>query len=66
MPRFRHEWKHEISPSDRMALRARLGAVCRVDGHAADGRYFLRSLYFETLAEVRGKRRLDRRKVSAP
>ena len=59
MPRFRHEWKHEISPSDRMALRARLGAVCRVDGHAADGRYFIRSLYFDNLADKALREKLD-------
>ena len=56
---FRHEWKHEISPSDRMALRARLGEVCRVDGHAADGRYFIRSLYFDNLADKALREKLD-------
>ena len=49
MPQYRHEWKHEISLSDRMVLRARLGAVCRTDGHAVDGRYQIRSLYFDNL-----------------
>ena len=28
---FRHEWKHEISYSDLLALRARLGAVLEGD-----------------------------------
>lgn len=59
MPRFRHEWKHEISPSDRLALRARLGAVCRVDGHAADGRYFIRSLYLDTPDSKALREKLD-------
>ena len=46
MPDFRHEWKHEVSYADRLALRARLRAVCKMDGHAVNGRYFIRSLYF--------------------
>lgn len=48
MADYRHEWKHEISLSDRMALRRRLGAVARPDPHAAGGRYLVRSLYFDT------------------
>lgn len=51
MPQYRHEWKHEISLSDRMVLRTRLKAVCRADGHAVDGRYQIRSLYFDNLAD---------------
>ena len=42
MSQYRHEWKHEISLSDRLALRARLGAVCRRDSHTVDGRYQIR------------------------
>lgn len=46
MPRYRHEWKREISLSDRIALRARLEAVCRramsfclgADGSKSSGR----------------------------
>ena len=48
---FRHELKHEISLSDMMALRARLSAVCKRDVHAKDGKYFIRSLYFDTPAD---------------
>ena len=44
---FRHELKHEISLSDMVALRARLGAVCKRDSHATDGKYLIRSLYFD-------------------
>ena len=36
---FRHEWKHEISYSDLLALRARLGAVLERDQHAVRGSY---------------------------
>ena len=59
MPDFRHEWKHEISPADRLALRARLRAVCRMDEHAADGRYSIRSLYFDTLSDKALREKLD-------
>lgn len=59
MPDFRHEWKHEISFSDRLALRARLQAVCRPDGHAVDGWYFIRSLYFDTPKDRALREKLD-------
>lgn len=59
MPDFRHEWKHEISLSDRLALRARLRAVCQTDGHAVNGRYFIRSLYFDNLADKALREKLD-------
>lgn len=45
---FRHEWKHEISYSDMLSVRQRLRAVARPDEHAVDGRYLIRSLYFDT------------------
>lgn len=45
---YRHEWKHEITPSDLLALRARLRAVARPDPHASGGSYLVRSLYFDT------------------
>lgn len=45
---FRHEWKHEISPADIPALRARLSAVMAADPHAVGGSYTIRSLYFDT------------------
>lgn len=59
MPDFRHEWKHEINPSDHLALRARLRAVCRPDGHAVDGRYLIRSLYFDNLQDKALREKLD-------
>ena len=45
--KFRHEWKIEITPSDRIAIRQRMRAVARPDKHAKDGRYLIRSLYFD-------------------
>lgn len=44
---FRHEWKHEINWSDLLAIRQRLRAVAIPDPHAVDGRYEIRSLYFD-------------------
>ena len=59
MPQYRHEWKHEINLSDRMVLRARLGAICRADSHASDGRYLIRSLYFDTPADKVLREKID-------
>lgn len=59
MAQYRHEWKHEISFSDRLALQARLGAVCRPDPHAPSGLYRIRSLYFDTPADRALREKLD-------
>lgn len=59
MAQYRHEWKHEISFSDRLALQARLGAVCRPDPHAPGGQYRIRSLYFDTPADRALREKLD-------
>ncbi|MBR4168994.1 MAG: polyphosphate polymerase domain-containing protein [Lachnospiraceae bacterium] len=45
---FRHECKHEISYSDMIAIRQRMRAVAAADPHAVDGKYRIRSLYFDT------------------
>ncbi len=45
---FRHEYKHEISIADAMALSSRLSAVMKTDAHAENGKYEIRSLYFDT------------------
>ena len=46
---YRHEWKHEITWSDLLAIRARLRAVTTPDPHAIDGKYLIRSMYFDNL-----------------
>ena len=56
---FRHEWKHEINPSDLIALRQRLRAVAKPDPHAVDGRYTVRSLYFDDLTDRALREKLD-------
>ncbi|MCM1173430.1 MAG: polyphosphate polymerase domain-containing protein [Blautia sp.] len=56
---FRHEWKHEINLSDMIALRQRLRAIARPDPHAVDGKYEVRSLYFDNLADKALREKLD-------
>lgn len=43
----RHEWKHEITVSDLIAVRHRLLAVAEPDCHSKNDKYFIRSLYFD-------------------
>lgn len=48
--RYRNEIKHVISPADKAALLARLRAVMKRDAHAGpDGKYLVRSLYFDNV-----------------
>ena len=56
---FRHEVKHEISNHDMLILRQRLRAVMKPDTHAADGRYEIRSLYFDNLDDKALREKLD-------
>ena len=56
---FRHEWKHEIRPSDLLALRSRLGAVLERDRHAVNGSYEIRSLYFDNLSDKALREKID-------
>nr|WP_297705149.1 polyphosphate polymerase domain-containing protein [uncultured Butyrivibrio sp.] len=45
---FRHEIKHEVTAQDMIAIRQRLRAVATPDPHAIEGKYLIRSLYFDT------------------
>lgn len=47
--KYRNEWKHEVNYSDILVLRQRLKAVMQPDIHAEDGKYLIRSLYFDDL-----------------
>ena len=47
--KYRHEWKHVIGIADLLTLRQRLNAVMEKDPHALDGKYQIRSLYFDNL-----------------
>ena len=56
----RNEIKHEISAADKAAICASMRAVARPDPHAGpDGRYLIRSLYFDTPADKALREKLD-------
>ena len=56
---YRHEWKHEINMADLYAIRARLKVVARGDPHAKNGKYFIRSLYFDNLSDKALREKID-------
>lgn len=60
---FRHEVKHEITQFDMLILRQRLRAVMKSDDHAKDGKYEIRSLYFDNLNDKVLREKLDGRNV---
>ena len=59
MPEYRHEWKHEITFGDLLTLRQRLRAVAGADSHAQDGKYQIRSLYFDDSADRCLREKID-------
>lgn len=56
---YRHEWKHEIAYVDLLAIRRRLMAVAESDPHAIDGKYLIRSLYFDNLDDKALREKVD-------
>ncbi len=56
---YRHEWKHEISYADLLCIRQRLRAVAETDPHAVNGRYQIRSLYFDTPGDKALRQKID-------
>jgi len=57
--KYRHEWKHEIGYVDYLALRSRLKPMMRTDNHCIDGKYKIRSLYFDNYSDTALKEKLD-------
>ncbi len=57
--KFRHETKHEISYADLLTLRGRLSAIMRADENAVNGKYEIRSLYFDNLSDKALREKLD-------
>ena len=57
--RYRHEWKHEIRYADLLAIRQRLRAIAQPDVHARDGKYLIRSLYFDNLNDKALREKID-------
>ena len=56
---YRHEWKHELNYLDLLSIRMRLRAVMESDPHAVDGKYCIRSLYFDNLSDKALREKLD-------
>jgi len=46
---YRHEVKHELNYLDFLCVRQRLRAVAHPDPHVKDGKYLIRSLYFDNI-----------------
>lgn len=57
--KLRHEWKHEISYADLLVIRQRMSAVAKRDLHAVNGKYVIRSLYFDTLSDKALREKID-------
>ena len=58
-PKYRHEWKHVLNTGDLLILRQRLRAVMESDPHAIDGKYYIRSLYFDNLDDKALREKID-------
>jgi len=57
---YRNELKHVIDAGDKAAICASLRAIARLDEHAGpDGRYKIRSLYFDNLYDTALRAKLD-------
>ena len=56
---YRHEWKHEISYADLLAIRQRLCTIAEPDPHAIDGKYLIRSLYFDNPDDKALREKID-------
>ena len=58
-PHYRHEWKHVLNVGDLLILRSRLRAIMESDPHAVDGKYQIRSLYFDNLDDKALREKID-------
>ena len=50
--RFRHELKYPVSAGDIVLLENRVKALMPLDPHVTDGRYNIRSLYFDDVSDT--------------
>ena len=57
--KYRHEWKHELNYADLLTIRSRIRLVARADPHAKDGKYLIRSLYFDNLNDKALREKID-------
>ena len=56
---YRHEWKHVLHVGDLLILRQRLSAVMDRDPHTINGKYHIRSLYFDNLYDKALREKID-------
>lgn len=56
---YRHEWKHEITLSNLITIRQRMRCIAMPDPHAVNGKYFIRSLYFDNLKDKALREKVD-------
>lgn len=57
--KYRHELKYEITYADMLILRSRLPYVMSRDSNAVDGKYLIRSLYFDNDYNKALKEKID-------
>lgn len=57
--KYRHEWKHEINYADMLTLRQRLSTVAKRDAHTTEGKYEIRSLYFDNINDKALREKID-------
>ncbi len=57
--KYRHELKQEISYADMLVLRQRLTAIMQKDSHTRDGKYEIRSLYFDNINDKALREKMD-------
>lgn len=56
---FRHELKIEINTADYFSVRQRLKPIASIDPHTIDGKYFVRSLYFDSPTDRALREKVD-------
>ena len=56
---YRHEWKHVLNAGDLLILRSRLRTFMEIDPHTIDGKYQIRSLYFDNLDDKALREKID-------
>ena len=56
---YRHEWKHVLNTGDLLILRQRLQSIMEKDPYAVNGKYQIRSLYFDTLDDKALREKID-------
>ena len=57
--KLRHELKHSITYSDALVLKTRLSAIAKPDANSIDGKYEIRSLYFDTPSDRALREKID-------